>query len=142
MNNKYKNSLSVISRIRENANSFIIERLAKSGMNGLAPSHGDILAVLYKCDDVTMKEISEKIHRTKATVTVLIDKLEKLGIVMREKSLTDSRITYIRLTQSGESFKQDFEKISNKLNEMLYKNFSNEEAEILYKLLKKMEENT
>lgn len=142
MNVLHKNSLSTISRIRENANRFIIEKLAESGFDKLAPSHGDILAVLYNSKDVTMKNIADRIHRTKPTVTVLTDKLEKLGFVSRDKSENDSRITYIRLTPLGESFKSEFERISIQLNEMLYKNFSKDEIETLNNLLEKMAKNT
>lgn len=85
-----------------------------------------------------MKDIAYKIHRTKPTVTVLVDKLEKLGFVKREKSNTDNRITYIIPTQKAEEFRPAFEKISEDLNNLLYKNLSEEEAEILDRLLEKM----
>ena len=84
-----------------------------------------------------MKDIADKIHRTKPTVTVLVDKLEKLDLVKRDKSSEDNRITYIVLTEKGESFRALFEKISKELNTMLYKNLSEEEAETLEKLLEK-----
>lgn len=131
----------MISRIRESANRFIMERLAQNGIEGLVPSHGDILAVLYHGADVTMKDIADKIHRSKPTVTVLIDKLERFGFVYREKSRNDSRITYIRLTDQGKRFEPVFEKISKELNELLYQQFTAEEADILDALLKKMENN-
>lgn len=133
-----KKSLALISRIHEKGNRFITEQLKKNGIEGLVPSHGDILAVLYKHKKSTMKDIADKIHRTKPTVTVLADKLEKQGLVKREKSSEDNRITYIVLTEKGESFRVLFEKISKELNTMLYKNLTNEESEILEKLLEKM----
>lgn len=136
-----KSALSIISRIKEGANRFIIEQLNQNGIEGFVPSHGDILVVLYKSDKITMKEIADKIHRTKATVTVLVDKLEKLGFIKREKSNEDNRITYITLTKKGLEFKPVFEQISQNLNAMLYKNFSKEEAKILDELLNKMKKN-
>ena len=44
----------------------------------------------------------------------------------------------VALTKKGEIFKPVFEKISKDLNEMLYKNLSAEEADILEKLLRKI----
>ena len=85
-----------------------------------------------------MKDIADKIHRTRPTVTVLVDKLEKLGFVKRVKSADDSRVTYIVPTEKALTFKPSFEKISNDLNNLLYKNLSDEEAQLLDKLLKKM----
>lgn len=133
-----KHALSLISKIHEKGSRFISAQLNQNGIVGLVPSHGDILAVLYYRGKSTMKDIADMIHRTKPTVTVLVDKLEKLGFVKREKSNTDNRITYIVPTQKAEEFRPAFEKISEDLNNLLYKNLSEEEAEMLDKLLKKM----
>ena len=130
--------LSLISKIHEKGNRFIINELKNSGAEGLVPSHGDILLCLYKNSKMTMKDIANCIHRTKPTVTVLVDKLEKLGYLKREASDKDSRFTNIVLTQKGEDFQTTFEKISKDLNEMLYKNLSNKEVEILEELLRKV----
>ena len=121
-----RNLLALISKIHDKGNRFIIEELKKNGADGLVPSHGDILVCLYQNDKMTMKEIADKINRTKPTVTVLVDKLEKLGY------------TYIVLTKKGKDFKPVFEKISNKLNDMLYKNLSKNESDILENLLQKI----
>ena len=137
-NNYMSAILSLISKIHEKGNRFIIEELKNNGAEGLVPSHGDILVCLYKNSKMTMKDIANCIHRTKPTVTVLVDKLEKLGYLKREASDEDSRSTNIVLTQKGEDFKVTFEKISKELNEMLYKNLSPEESELMEKLLRKV----
>ena len=133
-----KEMLSLVSKIHEKGNRFIIEELKNNGAEGLVPSHGDILVCLYKNGKMTMKDIANCIHRTKPTVTVLVDKLEKLGYLKREASVEDNRSTNIVLTQKGEDFKVIFEKISKELNKMLYKNLSPEESELIEKLLKKI----
>ena len=133
-----RNLLSLISKIHEKGNRFIIEELKKNGAEGLVPSHGDILACLYEQEKMTMKDIADKIHRTRPTVTVLVDKLEKLGYLKREISKEDNRYTYIVLTKKGQDFKPVFEKISKDLNNMLYKNLSEEESDILENLLQKI----
>ena len=133
-----KEMLSLVSKIHEKGNRFIIEELKNNGAKGLVPSHGDILVCLYKNGKMTMKDIADSIHRTKPTVTVLIDKLEKLGYLKRVASDEDSRSTNIVLTKKGEDFKPTFEKISKDLNEMLNKNLSENEVKLLEKLLRKV----
>lgn len=137
-NNFMRNLLALASKIHEKGNRFIIEQLKKNGANGLVPSHGDILICLYEQDKMTMKDIADKIHRTRPTVTVLVDKLEKLGYIKREVSEKDNRYTYIYLTKKGQEFKPVFEQISNDLTDMLYKNLSEKEADILEELLKRI----
>lgn len=133
-----KNTLSLISKIHEKGNEFIVKQLKNNGISSLVPSHGDILVCLYQNGKMTMKDIADKIHRTRPTVTVLIDKLEKSGFVEREISKEDNRYTYIILTSKGKNFQPLFEQISNELNNMLHKNLSESEADILETLLKKV----
>ena len=137
-NNLMRNLLALVSKIHEKGNRFIIEQLKKNGADGLVPSHGDILICLYEQDKMTMKDIADKIHRTRPTVTVLVDKLEKLGYIKREISQEDSRYTYIVLTKKGQDFKLIFEKISEDLNNLLYKNLTEQESNILENLLQKV----
>ena len=61
MTKNLKEALSYISKIHEKGNRFIVEQLNKNGIKELVPSHGDILAVLYKDGKTTMKEIADKI---------------------------------------------------------------------------------
>lgn len=133
-----KKALSLVSKIHDKGCKFIVDQLVKNGIEGLVPSHGDILAVLYECERSTMKDLALKIHRTKPTVTVLVDKLEKEGFLKRQKSDSDSRVTYIVLTQKGKAFRPVFEKISEELNRMLYANLTPKEAAELDRLLEKM----
>ncbi len=134
-------TIALISRIRENANRLILDELKKSGLDELSPSHGDILMILFHTNSIPMQEIAKKIHRTKATTTVLIDKLEKIGFVKRTKSQEDSRYTNVILTKKGEEFKTIFEQISNKLNTTALKDIEECQIKELEKLLKKIRDN-
>lgn len=129
-----------MAKILDKGNRFIAEQLEQYGAGGLVPSHGDILALLYAEGNQPMTAIAKKIHKTKATVTVLIDKLEKMDFVRRESSPSDSRYTYISLTEKGKAFREIFESISVQLNEILHKNLTEEEAELLENLLQKMQD--
>lgn len=132
------NAVSLISRIREGANRLIQDELKKAGLGELSPSHGDILALLLNFSELTATGIAKKIHRTKATTTVLIDKLEKSGFLKREKSASDNRYTNIVLTTKGQALKPVFEKISKKLNVAVYKGLTESEAIALETLLEKL----
>ena len=103
---KQRNTIFLISKIRENANKFILADLAQHGITNLAPSHGDILACLYQKERVTMKEIADAIHRTKPTVTVLVNKLAELGLVRKAQAAEDSRVIYAELTCKGKELQK------------------------------------
>lgn len=136
-----KNAIAVISRIREEANRFLIREMETRGIKGIVPSHGDIFRVLFTSENCTMKEIAERIHRTKPTVTVLVDKLMEMGYVIKEKSAEDNRVTFIRLTEQGWSVKPILQEISQRLVAKTYKGFSEDEADALESALQKIFDN-
>lgn len=123
------NAASLISHIRDAVNKLIILELEKHGIEGIVPSHGDILMYLYKHKNVAMKELAEQIHRTKPTVTVLVNKLVECGYVIREKEISDNRITYIKLTQKGIDLNPIFKEVSSRIRETMYGGFSEEEGQ-------------
>jgi DNA-binding MarR family transcriptional regulator len=129
------NAIALISRIREKANRLIVSELEDHGIRGIVPSHGDILNVLFREERSTMNELAKKIHRTKPNVTILIDKLVEYGYVKKDKSTTDNRVTYITLTDKGESLRPVFLSISTKLNKIVYGKIPAEEADVLEAML-------
>ncbi|MEK3993122.1 MarR family winged helix-turn-helix transcriptional regulator [Robertmurraya sp. FSL R5-0851] len=126
---------SKIGKIRDAANKLILSEIEKHGVEGIAPSHGDILMCLYKKNGLSVKELAEKIHRTQPTVTVLIDKLVKLGYVEKRKNQEDSRVTIITLTEMGKQLEPIFKDVSRKLNQVIYGSLSVSEKEQLEQLL-------
>lgn len=138
---KTRITIARISRISDKAHRFIIQELEKRGIYGIVPSHGGILSFLYIHENITMKELAEKIHRSKPTVTVLVDKLVALGYVLKEKSDADSRVTYIRLTEQGKTFQKDFQEISQSLNERVFQGISETEINMVDPILEKIMHN-
>ncbi len=86
-----------------------------------------------------MKDIARLIDRGKSTVTVLVNKLEKLNLVKRVSGSDDKRFYLITLTEEGMSLQPHLKEISDKLLSRIYSDMSELEKEILNKLLEKIE---
>ena len=78
-----------------------------------------------------MRDIADTIHRTKPTVTVLVAKLVDLGLVKKEQSPEDARVSYVELTNKGKEFKEVFEDISLELTQKFFQGFSKVEQKKL-----------
>ncbi|ALP35084.1 transcriptional regulator [Paenibacillus sp. IHB B 3084] len=129
------NAAALIGTIRDSINKLIVSELESNGIEGIVPTHGGILMFLYQKDGLSIKELTQKISRQQPTVTVLIDKLVKLGYVERKKEREDSRVTLIYLTDKGKELEPVFEAISNRLKETIYGGLKDEEKEQLEYLL-------
>ncbi|NLL63750.1 MAG: MarR family transcriptional regulator [Ruminococcaceae bacterium] len=69
------------------------------------------LMALWEKDDVSVKELGEKLYLDSGTLTPLLKKLEKLNYVTRVKDEKDERTIKIKLTSTGRQLKKDMEKI-------------------------------
>ena len=78
--------ISLIGNIRERAHRFIQGELNARGLHGVTPSHGATLSALFHRDEMTMSELSETIHRDRSTVTTLVRKLVRSGVISGEQT--------------------------------------------------------
>lgn len=133
--------ISLIAKIREKTNRFIVLEMSKNGINDIVTSHGDIIYALLKNQRLTMAEIAEKIDRDKSTVTALVDKLVRLGYVTKQRDTQDTRVVYVSLTDKGIKLKPIFEAVSNDVLYTFYNGISEKEKEELLRILTKIYNN-
>ncbi len=141
------NTISLIGRVRGQANKLIYRELHDRGHKGLAPSHGNVLAVLLSKGEMTKTEISNAIGRDRSTVTVLLKKLEKNGYITTRVNDEDSRSAIVYLTEKGEAFREGFTEISEKIYDVQFRGMTEEQItqfksclEILYTNFKSINE--
>jgi DNA-binding MarR family transcriptional regulator len=60
-----------------------------------------VVKLLEQIGDLSLSELSERIRAQNSTVTGIIDRMEREGLVTRERSKEDRRVVYIRLTTKG-----------------------------------------
>jgi DNA-binding MarR family transcriptional regulator len=133
--------VSLISRIRYRANRLLVRELRKRGINDLAPSHGDIISILFEVKTTSMTTLAGRINRDKSTMTALVKKLKALGYVETLDDPRDHRVTLVRLTEKGWDLKEQFDKISRILLDTVYQGLSQREREALVVGLERIERN-
>lgn len=107
-----------LSRALGQANRFIALKLRERGLDGIAPSHGDILMQLFACGEQPMQELARAIGRDPSTVTALVKKLAAAGYVRTGKGVQDRRATIVSLTGKGRELRGEFEAVSAALREV------------------------
>ncbi|HEY4842845.1 MAG TPA: MarR family transcriptional regulator [Terriglobales bacterium] len=94
-------------------------------------------ALLHK-GPLTISEIQDKVRLASGSMTAAVDRLEKLGLVVRKSSRSDRRARVVELTARGKRLAAScFERHANDL-EALMSALSQEEKEQLYESLKKL----
>lgn len=66
-----------------------------------------VVKLLESIEDLSLSELSERIRAQNSTVTGIIDRMEREGLVVRERSKEDRRVVKIRLTDKGAELARD-----------------------------------
>jgi len=74
---------------------------------GLTESQFGVLDALYHLGPMKQKELGKKILKSGGNITMVINNLEKHGMVQRKKSEKDKRQFIINLTSTGKKTIQD-----------------------------------
>lgn len=107
--------VSLMSRTLGAANRYLVALMAREGIIGVVPSHGDILMQLFAHDAMPMAALAEAIGKDPSTVTALVRKLADAGYVEKAPSARDRRVCEVRLTDTGRALAPAMERVSTEL---------------------------
>ena len=93
----------------------------------LLPGQPKILEYLRSHDRAVAKAIGEACVLDKSTVTSLISRMEKQGLIRREEHESDRRSAYIFLTDEGRRCAEEVSKVCLSVDGLAFKGISEEE---------------
>lgn len=97
-----------------------------------------VLMLLWEQDNRIISDITERLHLETNTVTPLLQRMEKLGLIVRQKSQADSRQRIVSLTSEGRHLEERIKEVPNCLaREIVENGMSVEELQTLVPLLDK-----
>ena len=100
-----------------------------------------ILASLWRNDGQTQQSLADVSNKNKASITHLIDNLEKRRLVERRTDKSDRRNKLIFLTSEGASLQEELSSIVKKTTREATAGIDKKELKLAKKVLKKMVEN-
>jgi MarR family 2-MHQ and catechol resistance regulon transcriptional repressor len=105
---------------------------------GLNPTEFAVLELLYNKGDTPLQQIGGKILIASGSITYVVDKLEKKGLLIRKQCSKDRRVTYASLTEEGIQFMEKIFPEHEQYINQIQSSLSVEEKETLISLLKKL----
>ena len=94
------------------------------------------LLALWEKDHITVKELGEKLYLDSGTLTPLLNKLEKKGYIIKNKSDKDGRELVVIVNDEGIKIKKKALDIPPEIAKCV--NLKKEEAIVFYQLLHKV----
>jgi len=94
----------LLAKATQRWNDLLTEGFAAAGYPDVRPSYGSVLLPLYEEDGLQMGELARRSRLSKQTMTSLVRRVERDGLVVRSPDPTDARATLVSLTPRARAF--------------------------------------
>lgn len=108
---------------------------------GIHPRQIPILAVLYKKDGCSQKELVKELGVKPPTVTVSIQRLEKSGLLIRRQDEKDQRVSRIYLSDEGRAIIKEGIQMAKEGEQQILVGFSESELCLMRRFCQQIKEN-
>ena len=132
-----------VAHIADNSTKFIAgafdQRLSKKGVTRV-----QWIALYYlglNNNNMSQKELAEKMHIKESTVARLIDRLEREELVERRHSEEDRRVINLVLTEKGLKYREELLPEGEQFNDIVSQDITEEEMKLFCLILEKMVNN-
>jgi len=114
-----------------------------AGMDEVTLMHGWIIQYLYENreKEVFQKDIEQQFSICRSTVTNIIQLMEKKGYIARESVGHDARLKKVVLTEKGVETHDKMECLAWHLDQQLVEGISEEEMEVFFSVMNRIETN-
>lgn len=115
----------------------------KQYLDSITGTHGYIICYLDRNSDhdVYQKDIEQRFSIRRSTVTEVLQRMEKNGLITRLSVSSDARLKKIVLTEKAKDIIKYLDRDIEKTHKNLVKGFSVDELNVLVSLLQRVEDN-
>ena len=108
---------------------------------GLSKGQPPVLLFLDKENTRTQRELADFLNIKPASVTDVLQRMEKNGLVERKRGENDLRTMHVSITEKGKEKSSEFLLKERDLDDLFFKGFEENEKEVFLRLFAKMTEN-
>ena len=116
---------------------------ARTLLHGLGLYRGQppVLHALWEKEGLTHSDLATRLHVTPATITKMIQRMEKAGFVERRPDSEDQRVSRVYLTDAGQAIQAEVHRVFRALEDESLAGFTVEERVLLRRFLLHIREN-
>lgn len=108
---------------------------------GLYRGQPSVLHALWEEEGLTHTELARHLGVQPATITKMIQRMEKAGFVERRPDLRDQRVSRVYLTEAGHAVRTEVQQVWRALEKEAFAGFTQEECLLLRKFFVQIREN-
>ena len=117
----------LVTKIKQLGDRIVERILAEKNIDAFNGAQGRILYVLWQEDGVPIKIISKKSGLAITSLTTMLERMEKNGLISRKTDEADKRKTLLFLTDKAKELKKAYDSVSNEMGNIYYRDFTDKE---------------
>ena len=130
--------ISQIKHISDRVSERVLNQFGLKDFNG---AQGKLLYVLWQTEGISSAELADRAGLAPTTLTTMLDRMERAGLVERVAHETDRRRLKIMLTDRAKRLKSAYDEYSTSMTRAYYRGFSESEIIEFEKSLMRVLEN-
>jgi len=127
----------LMAKIRQVAGRIFERMLNRYGIE-INSAQGRIMFALWQQDNISINELAKKTQLKKSTLTSMLDRLEGMGYVRRERSKKDRRKILIQRTSKDKNLEGEYVKLSHEHAKIFFRGFSEDRIDRIEEDLKQI----
>jgi len=131
----------LISKIKQLSDRIFSKLLREYETIEINPAQGRVMFPLWRQDNISFHELRKKTLLSKATLSHMLDNLEKDGYIKRIPSQKDKRTIYIKLTKKNKDLLDRYLQVSSEMKDIFYKDFTEKEIDEFEGYLRRLLDN-
>ena len=117
----------LITKIKQLGDRIFEKILSEKNIDAFNGAQGRILYVLWQEDGIPIRALSDRCGLAITSLTTMLERMEKQGLITRLQDTKDKRKTLLYLTDKAHELKQDYDSVSLRMGQIYYQGFSEEE---------------
>ena len=127
--------LKQVCRLHYTRAHLLLEKL------GLYRGQPPVLRALWGSEGLTHTDLAARLHVQPATITKMIQRMERAGFVERRPDEKDQRLSRVYLTEAGRGIRGEVHRVWRTLEGETFRGFSQKERALIGRFFDRMREN-
>ncbi|HNS23022.1 MAG TPA: MarR family transcriptional regulator [Sedimentisphaerales bacterium] len=131
----------LVAKLHQLGGRIFARLLKEHGVDQINPAQGRIMFVLWREDGIPIHELARRTKLGKSTLTSMLDRLERAGMLERAPDPKDRRKILIRRTMKDKALERLYVQVSEEMVRIWYRGFTDEQIQTIERDLQRILDN-
>ena len=131
----------LVTKVKQLSDRVFEKILNEKSIDAFNGAQGRILYILWQEDGISIKALSDRCGLAVTSLTTMLERMERQGLIRRESDSRDKRRTLLFLTDRARALRTDYDAVSDQMGALYYRGFTEDEIRQFEESLQRIQRN-